>query len=247
MPRRWICPEGRARRDGSPWSHVRRCVPEYTHKQNAIGMTWHASMSPPMHTPQKTTKPGYGEDQSTQTGRCRTAPHESSRENRSDVESSIMASLEYVCRAAKYRVLSNKFWRIWFFIREFGSFFWRGARARSLGPQSKGGKIDLATHVTYSRTPCRTTTLVNRAPILTDTLQQRTPRHPEPTRLTPTLQPQSPDTAQHGLTTHTCLHSIGRQRRPHPETRQPAARLRTPPIGELASRPRTRLRAMQIQ
>lgn len=165
-----------------------------------------------------------------------------------------MASLEYVCRAAKYRVLSNKFWRIWVFIRDFGSFFLarRTSKVKDsvVGATVEGvrawGKVDLATHVT-SRTPCRTTTLVNRAPILTDTPQQHTPRHPELTRLIPTLPLQSPDTAQHGLTTRTYLHSIGRQRRPHPEIRQPIVRLRALPIGELASRPRTRLRAMQTQ
>ena len=93
---------------------------------------------------------------------------------------------------------------------------------------------------------CRTTTLVNRAPILTDTLQRRTPKRQDLMPPIPILQPLSQDTAQPGPTIPTSLHNIGQpQQRPFPEPRSPAPPPRTLPIGGPASPPPTHPRAMR--
>jgi len=160
-----------------------------------------------------------------------------------------MASLEYVCRTAPACYCS-----VLFFFPSGIVFLSRcvaGAVRRSLGSWSEGCgvEIDRVTRAPelVGRVSCRTTTLVNRAPILMDTLQQHTARHPDPTRLIPTLQPLSPDMAQHGLTTPTCLRSIGPRRRLSPEVRQSVALLRAPPIEGPVSQPRTLLRPMRTR
>lgn len=111
----------------------------------------------------------------------------------------------------------------------------------------RGGKIDRVTRAPglFSRAPCRITTQVNQGPILMDTHPRRTPRHPDLTHLTPTLQPLSLGTAQRGRTTHTYPHSTAR---PQPqrslELRRLTVQLRALPIEELASRPPTHPQAM---
>lgn len=112
------------------------------------------------------------------------------------------------------------------------------------------GEIDRVTQTpgVVSRAPCRITTLVNRAPILTDTHQQHTLKHLDRTRLTLTHQLPSLDTAQRGPITPTCHPNIAQLRpRPFPERRRPTMPLRALPIVGLASRPPTRLRLTQTQ
>ena len=114
----------------------------------------------------------------------------------------------------------------------------------------RGGNADRVTLTPAVVSParCPTTTLANRAPILTDTLQLHTHRHLDLMRLIPTLQPLSLDMARPGHIIPMCHHSIEQpQRQPFPGLQRPAVRLRTLPTEEPVSQPPTRLRVTQTQ